>query len=339
MFAKQLTLVFAAVGLLAVPSAGHPHPDAPHLEEILDGLERGMVALEQLEMRRELDMLRHVADNVRREMRDTDGNQREREIAERQIEALRLAIGVLRDEGRIEAIELVRRAIRAREVGLEGRRDPEARQIRQRSPGRERIIELMELAQELYRRIGAEERAEMVDRLTDELWSGGRDRQRGRERRERAGDRRGLNEPIGNQIEIMQLARHALMEADRRDAADLLEQAIAARRMDLHQRRDREAVTIRHRAPGAGAQIELLQMASALWREFGYPERAETVGELAEQLARHSRRGPDRQRGRRAEDGQQIEELHERLSGLERSLEEARERLRSLQERSPLTEE
>ena len=98
MFAKQLTLTFVAVGLLAVPSAGHPHPDAPHLEEILDGLERGMVALEQLERRRELDMLRHVADDVRREMRNTDGNQREREIAERQIEALRLAIGVLRDE-------------------------------------------------------------------------------------------------------------------------------------------------------------------------------------------------------------------------------------------------
>ncbi len=95
MIPKRLTLAFAVVGLLAVPSAGHPHPDTPHLREILDGLERGMVALEQLERRRELDVLRRVADDVRREMRNADGNQREREIAERQIEALRLAIGVL----------------------------------------------------------------------------------------------------------------------------------------------------------------------------------------------------------------------------------------------------
>ena len=162
MIPKRLTLAFAVVGLLAVPSAGHPHPDTPHLREILDGLERGMVALEQLDRPRELDMLRRVADDVRREMRNTDG--------------------------------------------------PRSR---------------------------------------------GRERQRGRTDRQR---RDGRNEPIANQIEIMQLARHALMEADRRDAADLLEQAIAAREMDLHQRRDREATTIRHRAPAVGAQVELLQM-------------------------------------------------------------------------------
>ncbi len=334
MIPKRLTLAFAVVGLLAVPSAGHPHPDTPHLREILDGLERGMVALEQLERRRELDVLRRVADDVRREMRNADGGGREREIAERQIEALRLALDVLRDEGRIEAIELGERAIHAREVALERRRDPEARDIRQRSPGRERIIDLMNLAQELYRRIGAEDRAEMVDRLTDELWSRGRDRQRGRadrERRERPG---GRNEPIAHQIEIMQLAHHALLEADRRDGADLLEEAIAAREMDLHRRRDHEATTIRDRARALGAQIELLQMASALWREYGYPERAEAVGELAERLAR--RGSPRRrERGPRAEDLPRIEDLQERLSRLERSLEEARERLRSLQEQAP----
>jgi len=337
MFAKQLTLALAVVGLLAVPSTGHPHPQTPHLEEILDGLERGMVALETLEMRRELDMLRHVADDVRREMRNADGSRREREVAERQIEALRLALDVLRDEGRIEAIELAERTIRAREVSLEGRRDSEARQIRQRSPGRDRIIELMDLAQELYRRNGADDRAEILDRLTDELWSGGRDRQRGRvdrERRERTGGRGGGTERIGNQIEIMKLAHHALMEADRRDAADLLDQAIAAREMDLHRRRDREATTIRDRAPAVGAQIELLQMASKLWREYGYPARAETVGELAQRLARVLRRGPDRQRRHRTEGVHGIEDLEARLNRLKRSLEEARQKLRNLDERA-----
>ena len=234
MISKQLTLAFAAVGLLTVLSAGHPHPDAPHLEEILDGLERGMVALEQLDRPRELDMLRRVADDVRREMRNTD--------------------------------------------------EPRSR---------------------------------------------GRERQRGPTDRQR---RDGRNEPIANQIEILQLARHALMEADRRDAAHLLEQAIAAREMDLHQRRDREAATIRNRAPAVGAQIELLQMASELWREYGYPERAEMVGELARTLAR---RGSDRRGGPRADDGRRLEEVQERLNRLERSLEEARRKLRILEEQAP----
>ena len=227
--------------LVSAPVWSHPHPDQPNrnpnLEAILDGLERGMVALEQLDRERELEMLRRVADEVRREMR---GNRE-----------------------------------RAR------RRDNEERPRRERSQGRR----------------------------------GERDRPDGN---------------IGNRIEIMRLALPALLEADRRDAADLLERAIHALEMDVHRRRDDESVMIRKNAPSVGNQIELLRLASGLWREFGHEERAVMVAELAEQLAAQSqrRRRPDeRRRGLRDEDRRRIEEIQEQIERLERAMQDMQRRL------------
>jgi len=228
--------------LVNAPVWSHPHPDQPNrnlnLEAVLDGLERGMVALEQLERARELDMLRRVADEVRREMRGNRGE-------------------------------------RAR------RHDNEDR------PQRE----------------------------------GGR---------ENRGERRRSDGNIGNRIEVMRLAVPALLEADRRDAADLLERAIHAMEMDLQRRRDDEAAMIRRNAPNIGEQIELLQMASGLWREFGHNERAVMVGELAEQLAAQSRRGrrPDEtRRGLRDEDRRRLEEIQEQFDRLERAMQDMQRRL------------
>ncbi len=74
--------VAALLCVVAAPVWSHPHPDQPNqrpnLEEILDGLERGMVALEQLERERELEMLRRVADEVRREIRGDRGERARR---------------------------------------------------------------------------------------------------------------------------------------------------------------------------------------------------------------------------------------------------------------------
>ena len=238
--------VAVAVCILAsAPVWSHPHPDQPNrdpnLEEILDGLERGMVALEQLDRDRELDMLRRVADEVRREMRGARGE-------------------------------------RARRSGNEDR------------PRRER------------------------------------DRRRERPR---------PDGNVENRIEVMRLALPALLEADRRDAAELIERAIHALEMDAHRRRDEEAAMIRNNAPSLGNQVELLQMASRLWREFGHPDRAVSVGELAEQLALEHRRSRPTYEPRREvrDEDRRIEEIQQQIDRLERALADMRRRLRGGGER------
>lgn len=232
--------------LLSTPVWSHPHPDQPNrnpnLEEVLDGLERGMIALEQLERERELDMLRRVADEVRREMRGDRGERARRSDNE-----------------------------------IRPRRERERRRERPRPDGN-----------------------------------------------------------VENRIEVMRLALPALLEANRRDAAELIERAIHALEMDAHRRRDDEAATIRKNAPSVVDQIELLQMASRLWREFGRPERAVMVGELAEQLAAQSRRGrrSDEPRGGlRDEDRRRIREMQEQVERLQRALQDMQRRLRGDGER------
>ncbi len=326
----------AAVCMLVVaPAWGHPHPDERvlNLEEIIGGLEQGMVALEQLERERELEMLRGITEEVRQNARVKRAANR---LAGGQLEALRMAMAAFREKGHVEAIELTERAIRAREVHLEGRRDREALDIAQRGPRREQCIELMNLAVDLYRQFGAEDRAERLRRAIAELWpqrererGGERERERGRER-ERRGER-DRPDDTGNRIEIMRMALRALLEADRRDAADLLERAEHALKMDAQRRRDDESMTIRNNAPSVGQQIELLQLASRLWREFGHPDRADTVGELAEQLAAESRRGrrPEQRRRERGDDeARRMEEVQEQIQRLENAIEELRHRLR-----------
>ena len=74
--------------LVVAPAWGHPHPDERelNLEEIIAGLEQGMVALEQLDRERELEMLRRVAEGVRQRAR---GNRVENRLATGQPSAVR----------------------------------------------------------------------------------------------------------------------------------------------------------------------------------------------------------------------------------------------------------
>jgi len=82
----------------------------------------------------------------------------------------------------------------------------------------------------------------------------------------------------------MRYALHALAEADKKDATDLLERAIHSRELALEGRRDEEAARIREGAPSRGAQIELLMMAERILKELGQTERAVAVGRLAEEM-------------------------------------------------------
>ena len=301
----------------------HRGPRDAHLLEILEGLEHGLVALEQLGRHKEHEILQRVANDVRRERERQRRVQRnhperhhpEREIAERQIEVLRLALAALREGGRPHSAELVELAIRAREVGLEGRRDEEARTIRRRSPNRAQTIELLMLAEELYREFDLEHEAATISRLTEELWS---DRGRRRAQRER---------PHGlHQIEVMKSAVRALVEADRKDAAELLERAIVAR----------EVGVVREPAPSDGQVVEILNLASRLWREFGDLDKSDAVSQVAKEMwADHERaRAPrgERRRQRDREPLDRINMLEARVAELQETIEALIEELHALGE-------
>ena len=315
-------LALALLGLL-LPGPGafarETPPDQERLAKIVKRLERMADGFAEA----------IAAARARAPHEGSRGDRGEREIAERQIEALRLAVPALREGERRDAAELVELAIHARELALEGRRDREARAISERGPDREQIIELLVLAEDLYREFGMKERAATVSSMTEELWP---KRRRARHSRERGERRRGHErEQAIHDLEVMRIARHALLEADRHDAADLLQRAIRAREVTLEGREDREAATIRDRGPRLGQQVEILQMAAGIWRELDRPGQAEAVAGLAERMWSRHRPGEDR-RGR---EGRQRDERRDRQDhpARERSArEEGRHRERAQRE-------
>jgi hypothetical protein len=347
-------VAFAVAGAWGLPGATAQErgDEEQRLVNILEGLEHGLVALEHLGLREEHDHLRMVADDVRGELRflrrrggAERGPRTELQVAESQIGALELALPALREAERRDATEMIERAIAARQAALDRARDPETRRERERSVNREQIVEILVMAEHIYREFGMNERADLLSRQTEELWPR-RDRERVRERdRERDPDRApdrerpqdARREAAVRDLEIMHLGLAALKEADRHDSAELLHRAIRAREVRLEGRRDREAIEIHEHAPTLGQQIELLAYAAELWEEFGHERKAELVGGLAERMRKSWQRGEGRrgegQRGRgeqrRNVPPDRIEQLERRLAEIEQALEETREQLRA----------
>ena len=154
--------------------------EAEHLHNVLEGLERGMVALRELGRHEELAALERVAHDVRQELqgrRDRPQRERqrahrsenEREVAQHQLEIMRMAMPALREGERKDAAELLERAIYARELALEGRRDDEARRIRETAPNRGQQAEILGLASRLWAEFGHEERARAVGELAEQM--------------------------------------------------------------------------------------------------------------------------------------------------------------------------
>ncbi len=295
-----------------------------HLHEALAGLERGIGALRELGRHEAAARLERIADEVREELGAPRHRERraygDREILINRIELLRMVIPVLLEAGRVEAAETVERAVRANEIRLEGRDDREARRIRERAPGRGQIIEILGLAEELYREYGLEEKADHLGHLADDLW----ERQRHKKRR-RVDDE--LPEHVRHDLEVMKMAMHALQEARKRDAADVLRRGIQARVVDAKGLEGEEANLVRERAPSLGQQVEILAWAAELWREFGHEEKSEAVAELAERM------WADRHEGRHQIDGvtrERIETMEATIAGLQQVIDGLREEIQQL---------
>lgn len=155
--------------------------EAEHLHGILEGLEHGMEALRKLGRHDALEILKRVAHDVRQELqsrsdrpqrerqRERRGDGNEREMAKHQLEILRMAMPALREGERGDAADLLEHAIHARELGLEGRRDEEAQQIRKSAPNRRQLAEILGLASRLWAEFGHKEKAQAVGKLAEQM--------------------------------------------------------------------------------------------------------------------------------------------------------------------------
>jgi hypothetical protein len=345
--ARCVVAVAAAV-LVSSTVRAAPAGEAPRekdLIEIVEHLEHAIVALREQGWTELAMSTNEVADEVRLRIRrqrgEREGGEREREIARHQMEVMEIAIHAMREAGREDSADLMRRALDAHRVRLQGRRDARAREILAREPEWGAKIELLRFGADLWRRFGDLERAHVCAELAEELAERHFRRDRERVENERRRDRRMTDreaaerEQAMHDLETLELARKAMLEADKRDAADILARAIKARGVRLEGLEGDGARITLEREPGPGDQIELLQLASRIWMDFGHERKAERCNEMAERIARHVResRGADRGRDRERADrrdremeelAHELERLHVHLEELRRALEEMR---------------
>jgi len=167
----------------------------------------------------------------------------------------------------------------------------------------------------------------------------------------RAGDRerpRG-EEPRGGEadfwrrnMDTLRIAMKALEEAEKHDAADIMERAIHAREVMIKGRTDEEAQQIMHKGPDDANLAEFLNMAAHCWREFKEPEKADRCEELGNFLrARLEDQQRARKEGARREGGadagrregprpgpdDRMAQIEQRLDRMERMLQNALEEM------------
>jgi hypothetical protein len=251
-----------------------------------------------------------------------DEARKEIEHAEKRLRAMLREAEELQEAGHREEADQVRRKADELRAAIERGRE-HLRREREHDEVDE-ILEGLERGIHALRKLKRHEEAEHLMEIARHVR---------REREERRGAER-ENEAAERQIRVMRYGVEALVKAERRDGADLLERALHARKVTLAGRRDEEAMRIRERAPGLEDQAELLRVAADLLAEWGQKERAAAVDKLAKQLLEKSRRRGEREARHDPEPFEramhEIERLHERVAHLERLITELREQVGAL---------
>jgi hypothetical protein len=265
------------VGVSFVTEAGHKWIKGMEAER-REVVEEGPEGRRRINVRREV--FRHEDNQERRQAGRPEYLEQMQELKRILSSSLdRMAREFRELRGRVEAQE--RELQRLREENEQLRRELRERAGAERERGREvRIRREVE---------GRRENREREDRDRP------RERDEGRAREERP---RSEREVALHQLEVMRIALHGLREAERGDAVELLTLAIRAREMMLEGRRDEEAQRVRERAPNRQQLVEILSMASKLWREFDNADKSVAVGQLAEQLSDSRARLGREQEGR-----------------------------------------
>ena len=156
---------------------GRPEDGRP--EEILDGLRRGMAALHALGRHEEAEKLEAVARNFQREHAGRSqrrhrpgqgrGENKERRVARRQLEIMRMAVEGLAETERRDGADLLQHAIHARKLALEGRRGEDAQHVRRTAPSRQQQAALLKRAAGALRELGRKEQAGAVAELAGSM--------------------------------------------------------------------------------------------------------------------------------------------------------------------------
>jgi hypothetical protein len=288
--------------------------------EILGGLKAGAASLRALGRIDEAEKLERLAAEIQKKaaiaQKRAQRFKNEREVALGQFKIMRAAMQGLLDADRKDLAAMIEHTIHAEELAVEGVRNAKAAKVRGTAPTLGQRVELLNFAARKLREAGKKEQASAVGNLAEQLMVRLRAQQkRGHEDQQleggqkREGQKKGHRESekkeleiAAVQIEVMQTAMVALREGERRDAADILNRAIQARMVRLRSLTGKEAEYVLEREPKREQTIEVLGLASKLWREFGNQKNTAAVRNLAEKLtARRSGNEKERAQKERAQ--------------------------------------
>ena len=307
MSTKGMFCCIAALGgilLMAAPAAAQSTivevereaPTDERLASLIERLEIGMSALEELERRDALEIVKRIANELREEQargrkRPPQDENDEVKTVRRRLEVMRTAVDALLEANRREAAELIEHAMHARELAIEGRRGEEANRIRETAPNRGQLAETLGAAAKLYKKWNMSDRAEALAELAETYAKQWKRRQRaGREGRvtEREREResgKGLDS-LATRIEIIRYARAAFAEAGDERNAKVLEGVIHYGELALERVSDERLRKAVEAVPSKANLIEYLNWASHKYGEWGRGERAAACRRLAEYYAR-----------------------------------------------------
>ena len=149
-------------------------------EEVISALRKSVAALRTIdrpdEARRMANILEDYlnSDRKKRAERERDPSPREQPMSEREIgiehvKHMRMALEGLMAAKKIDAAESLEKAIHAREMRLEGKRDEKSQRIIADSPSREAQIELLMFSARFLKEQGKTEKAQVVQSLAENL--------------------------------------------------------------------------------------------------------------------------------------------------------------------------
>lgn len=277
---------------------GGEHRD--ELEQILEGLEYGIIALDRLGKRDALEMLQRIANEVReeragRKKKDRGGRESKQKDARRHLEVMHWAVEILSKLDRGDAAEIIEHSMHAIELRLEGRKDKEAMHIYETAPDNEVVAPLLAHAAHFLAEHGQADKAELVRNLATSM-SGKKKEEHGKKKEERGQREHQKNEgsnrerqQLERHTEIMRLGIPALLEAGHKNDAAQLELAIHVRKLALEGKRD-EARKMRKKSPDGRQLARILGLSARLWDEYGHETKAGELRELAQLFKQQSKR-------------------------------------------------
>lgn len=344
---RTTVMVLAVLLLLGTAASALPAKKAAgEANEIIDGLKAGIHALSKMGRHEEAAHLERVLKEYVAKLEAQRERERakaakaapksEREVVEHRLEILRLAMKGLMEKDAIDAASLVEHRIHMYELALAGRRDEEAKKVRETCPSPEQMVAPLKKAGVIWKGFGKEEKARLCWGLAEQY------QEQAQKRAARKKQGATEQEVLKRHMEILRVARHGLLEAEKKDAAHRIEQVLHVYELAIEGQREK-AMKAREKAPNSGQLTELLFYASRIWAEFGHETKAGQCKELGQyyrqrwqqQKEREQRAADERKRAADQKSNAAVGQnrrLEKELKDAQRMIEELEKRIRRLEE-------